>query len=208
MQWQASRLVRPCYSPYSEVHARNLEYGAAIRKAELRLSEYSMDEIDAIAVPLRKLAKFLHTLESITNSQSQFHISNIRQRFHAHTRSLKCMKVALEARLVALDEYEDACKVTQRKTQALERMGGNISASGPSPGLRNAAEMSLAELQQAKDNEGLARERLFYATSAIKENYGKVRSAQGEDMQRVLNDYVSNQLQCNREVMEAIEAWV
>ncbi|KAJ3235371.1 hypothetical protein HDU81_000578 [Chytriomyces hyalinus] len=194
-----------------------IEYGTGIYATETRLSEYATEELDAIAIQLRKLGKFLHTLESITHAQSHYHIANTRQRLHSHTRSLKCMKVALDARLVALDEYEDACKVTQRRTQQLERVGGSVTsgavglmgaAAASSISIGRAADIGIQDLQQAKRTEFDAKERLMYATSTIKESYGKVRGAQGDDLQEILNDYVANQIKCHTEILEAIEAWV
>ncbi|TPX69001.1 hypothetical protein CcCBS67573_g06959 [Chytriomyces confervae] len=194
-----------------------IEYGTGIYAAETRLSEYAAEELDSIAIQLRKLGKFLHTLESITHAQSHYHIANTRQRLHSHTRSLKCMKVALDARLVALDEYEDACKVTQRRTQQLERVSGSVTggavglmgaAAASSISIGRAADIGIQDLQQAKRIEFDAKERLVYATSTIKESYGKVRGTQGDDLQEILNDYVANQIKCHTEVLEAIEAWV
>ncbi|KAJ3237417.1 hypothetical protein HDU81_009515 [Chytriomyces hyalinus] len=198
-----------------------IEYGVGLSQAEMRLTEYATNEIDLTAGELRKLANLFHSLESITQAQSHYHLSDTRPRMHSHTRSLNCMSVALDARLVALDEYEDACKVTKRRTQQLGRVGGSATVT---PSLTSSQKIScdaargsvwedyhlqLSALHlQAEEFEVEATERLVYATSAIKDSYGNVRDAQGDDLQGILNDYVANQIKCHSEVLEAIEAWL
>ncbi|KAJ3257752.1 hypothetical protein HDU77_002548 [Chytriomyces hyalinus] len=199
-----------------------IEYGTGLFQTETRLSEYASNEIDPIAGNLRKLANLFYSLESITHAQSHHHLSNTRPRMHSHTRSLNCMSVALDARLVALDEYEDSCKVTRRRTQQLGRVGGSAAVT---PSLKSGQRISnggvagagvwedyhlqLSALHlQAAQFEVEATERLTYATSTIKESYGKVRDAQGDDLQQILNDYVANQIKCQSEVLAAIEAWL
>ncbi|KAJ3005422.1 UNVERIFIED_CONTAM: hypothetical protein HDU68_004623 [Siphonaria sp. JEL0065] len=116
------------------------------------------------------------------------------------------MRVSLDARLVALDDYEDSCKLVVKKSQVVERLVGSGGASGFGV-YQSKAESAMFELRKAKEDEQVSKERFISATDTIRESYGTVRNAQAEELQQVLNAYVAHQLQSNMEILEAISLW-
>ncbi|ORY33003.1 hypothetical protein BCR33DRAFT_723349, partial [Rhizoclosmatium globosum] len=154
-----------------------------------------------------KLCKTLSHLSSSFNSLSDFLITNTRPSLYSYRRSMEAMRVSLDARLVALDEYEDACKNGLKKHKDLERMQVCSASTGVSV-YQARAEQAVQEFRLAKQEEEVAKERFISATDLIRESYAPVRNAQADELQLVMNEYVENQLATNRDILEAIQVWI
>ncbi|KAJ3062992.1 hypothetical protein HDU99_005021 [Rhizoclosmatium hyalinum] len=100
-----------------------IDYATCLHDLDLLMADLSLHEsLDPIASSYRKLCKTLSHLSSSFNSLSDFLITNTRPSLYSYRRSMEAMRVSLDARLVALDEYEDACKNGVKKQKDLERM--------------------------------------------------------------------------------------
>ncbi|KAI9347617.1 Vps5 C terminal like-domain-containing protein [Obelidium mucronatum] len=184
-----------------------IDYANALHDLDTKLSEISMQEqLDSIAGQYRKLTKVINALEQNINSQSRFLITHYRPILYAYRRSMECMRISLDARLVALDEYEDACKLVVKKAQVVERLAATAGSAGPV--YQTRAETAMFELRKAKDDEQTSKDRFISATDTIRESYGTVRNAQADELQQLLNSYVAHQLQTNTEILDAINLWV
>ncbi|KAJ3023088.1 UNVERIFIED_CONTAM: Melanoma-associated antigen D2 [Siphonaria sp. JEL0065] len=177
-----------------------IDYADALHDLDLKLSEISMQEqLDAIAgsskqrpypsSQYRKLTKVINALQQNLNLQSKHLITHFRPVLYAYRRSMECMRVSLDARLVALDDYEDACKLVVKKSQVVERLVGSGGVSG-SGVYQSKAESAMFELRKAKEDEQMAKERFISATDTIRESYGTVRNAQAEELQQDVDRFV------------------
>ncbi|ORY40716.1 hypothetical protein BCR33DRAFT_719256 [Rhizoclosmatium globosum] len=184
------------------------------------MADLSLHEsLDPIASSYRKLCKTLSHLSSSFNSLSDFLITNTRPSLYSYRRSMEAMRVSLDARLVALDEYEDACKNGLKKQKIwrgcrdIDRIYINPCTSGSaSTGVsvyQARAEQAVQEFRLvSKQEEEVAKERFISATDLIRESYAPVRNAQADELQLVMNEYVENQLATNRDILEAIQVWI
>ncbi|KAJ3286603.1 hypothetical protein HDU79_006347 [Rhizoclosmatium sp. JEL0117] len=184
-----------------------IDYATCLHDLDLLMADLSLHEsLDPIASSYRKLCKTLSHLSASFNSLSDFLITNTRPSLYSYRRSMEAMRVSLDARLVALDEYEDACKNGVKKQKDLERM--QASASTGVSVYQARAEQAVQEFRLAKQEEEVAKERFISATDLIRESYAPVRNAQADELQLVMNEYVENQLATNRDILEAIQVWI
>ncbi|KAJ3087464.1 hypothetical protein HK100_008354, partial [Physocladia obscura] len=161
------------------VSAMQLEYASTLQDLDSRLAEASMQEqCDSIAGQYRKLAKVLSALNTSTNTTTEYNIIWLKPMLQTFKRTTSCMQIALDARLATLDEYEDACKYTQRKRAAVEKIGNSSTSSSSGSGngrlsTQTRAESAIWELREANEAEAGARGRFVEATDLIRGSYGR-----------------------------------
>ncbi|KAJ3210920.1 hypothetical protein HDU82_007148 [Entophlyctis luteolus] len=198
------------------------EYVRVLSEIQMKISEVSLhEERDALAtyaflVPTRierkkkhppyspnrnyrKLVKAMNAIELHVGHQSTYQTSSLRPMLHVLRRSVESMLAALEARLVALDDYEDACKNVVRKRQIIERMTHSTSQS--------RAETAVYDLRTAVEAEKNAKEAFVGASTLINDAYVPVRNFQAQQLQEALNGYAESQLLINRNLLDAMTLW-
>ncbi|KAJ3071975.1 hypothetical protein HDU98_004503 [Podochytrium sp. JEL0797] len=137
------KAVRRCVKDIDVLAGFQIDYAACLHESDTYISQISLSQpLPATATLYRKLSKTLDAISINLDVQSKYYITVLRPVLYAYRKSIQCLLDSLEARVVLLEAYEDACKEVVKKGGVVER----ISTSGSARVER--AEAGLFELRQ------------------------------------------------------------
>ncbi|KAJ3184079.1 Vacuolar protein sorting-associated protein 17 [Gaertneriomyces sp. JEL0708] len=185
---------------YAKVHK---DMSVALAQASEQLASMSALTGRPLAESLRKTSKCLVASEKIHAAKAAYLASNFLEDCQSFAREAQAAQSALSYRLGVLQDYEGACKSTQKKLQVLDKLraGKNINPE--------KVDNALEELKEVKHTESECRETLRTVGDTVKEEYTGYLENHLTDMDALLNSYIKRQLESSRkeqQLWESLEA--
>ncbi|KAI9015113.1 hypothetical protein BC832DRAFT_190393 [Gaertneriomyces semiglobifer] len=179
---------------------RRKDMSVALAQASEQLASMSALTGRPLAESLRKTSKCLVGSEKIHAAKAAYLASNFLEDCRSFAREAQAAQSALSYRLGVLQDYEGACKSTQKKLQVLDKLraGKNINPE--------KVDNALEELKEVKHTESECRETLRAVGDTVKEEYTAYLENHLTDMDAFLNSYIKRQLESSRKEQQLWES--
>ncbi|KAJ3415378.1 Vacuolar protein sorting-associated protein 17 [Chytridiales sp. JEL 0842] len=169
-------------------------YAAATFEVGLRLQALSKEETEPLSTSLKKLSKVFTSLEHIHNSNASYHASTLTDEATHLLKSTQVAQHALNHRTNTLESYNSACRNTQKKITAIERLK---SSSSIKP---EKVEMALRELEESKKAEAVERDALRGVSEGLKGRVVGWEEEMDGDLGKWVNGYARWEMGVSRAV--------
>ncbi|KAJ1561268.1 hypothetical protein HK405_004426 [Cladochytrium tenue] len=132
------------------------------------------------------------------DKESSYLVNTGAEVFATHEKSAQSALRVLNNRLQKLADYDQACKSTQKKLLAIDKLRGSSSIR------HDRVDSSLDDLKEAKRTESVLREDLRRQSDVVRSEYDGFEKQYVQDVRKDLDLYVAQQLQFDMQVLSAL----